>query len=234
MAGFSRRLTFGLSSVGEFQKVIFRLFAPPLCTVCDVVLASNEAWLCRRCQTDLAAGAGHRERRLDLYGGKSISVRYSLAYGPAVARVVGDMKYSDRPGLSALLAPFLAFLLASMRLMDPVLVPVPLHAAKKRERGYNQSELLSDEVSRLTGIETDSSVLKRMRNTRSQAGLDADRRLVNVKGAFRAAPFGGLAGRHVILIDDVVTTGATMRECACALSDSGAGEVIGCAVASSG
>jgi ComF family protein len=144
------------------------------------------------------------------------------------------MKYSDRPGLSGVLAPFLALLLASMRLVNPVLVPVPLHAAKKRERGYNQSELLSNEVSRFTGIETDARVLKKKRNTLSQAGLDSDRRLVNVRGAFRAAPPGGLAGRHVILIDDVVTTGATLGECALALSDSGAVEVIGCAVASSG
>jgi ComF family protein len=158
-------------------------------------------------------------------------VLFPLAYTPAVSRIVKGMKYSDRPGLAEVLAPFLALVLSSMEPAAPVLVPVPLHAAKRRERGYNQSELLADGVGRLTGLEVAKGALRRVRNTSSQAGLDRARRLLNMRLAFRAAD--SVAGRHVILIDDVLTTGATLGECASALRGSRASEVTGCVVASS-
>jgi competence protein ComFC len=233
MADLSRRRAFGLRSICGFQKVLFRLFVPPLCPVCEGALAARETRLCRGCLTDLAAGAETTQREVDLGGGRSLPVGYSLAYNPAVSRLMKDMKYSDRPGLAEVLAPFPALVLASMKLRRPVLVPVPLHAAKRRERGYNQSELLAREVGLLTGIEVETRALTRVRNTSSQTGLDGDRRPVNVREAFRAAGGGLLAGRHVVLIDDVMTTGATLRECALALRDSGVVEVTGCVVASS-
>jgi competence protein ComFC len=183
--------------------------------------------------TDLAAGAGFMEREVKMGVRGTLTVLYPLTYTPAVARLIKDMKYSDRPGLAGPLAPFLAFVLSAMSFDRPVLVPVPLHAAKRRERGYNQSELLSYGVSRLTAIEVARRAVVRIRNTSAQAGLDGDERLKNMKGAFAAAPEGSLAGRHVILIDDVVTTGATLRECAGALAASGVREVTACVVASS-
>lgn len=232
MAEVSRRAASGLRSICGFPKVFFRLFVPPLCAVCEGVLAEREAWLCRMCLTDLAAGTENAERRVDLGEGDSLPIHYSLAYSQAAGRLIKDMKYSDRPGLAEVLAPFPAMVLASLRLVRPVLVPVPLHAAKERERGYNQSELIALEVGRLTGVDVETRVLTRVRNTRSQAGLDGDKRLANVKQAFRAAR-GSLAGRHVVLVDDVVTTGATLRECARVLLDSGVAEVTGCVIASS-
>ena len=233
MAGLSPRLRSRLRSICEFRKDLFRLFAPPLCAVCEGVLAPREVWLCRTCMTDLAAGAELLEREVDMGGGRTLRVAYPLAYTPAVSRLINDMKYSDRPGLADVLAPFLALVLSSVSLSRPVLLPVPLHAAKRRERGYNQSELLSDGIGRLTGIEVVRRAVVRGRNTTAQASLDADRRLVNVMGAFRAARCGPLKGKHVILIDDVVTTGATLRDCAGVLMASGVREVTACVVASS-
>jgi ComF family protein len=228
----SRRPASGLKSICAFHKVLFGIFVPPLCAVCEGVLAAREVWLCRTCLTDIAAGAENMQRRVDVGGGEPLPVGYCLAYSPAVSRLIKEMKYSDRPGLAKVLAPFPALVLASLRLRRPVLVPVPLHAAKRRERGYNQSELVAREAGRLTGIPVGTRMLTRVRNTSPQAGLDAGRKHANVRHAFKAAA-GSLAGRHVVLIDDVVTTGATLGECARALRDSGVEEVTGCVIASS-
>ncbi len=233
MAGLSPGAASRLRSICGFPKDIFRLFLPPLCAVCDGALEAHEAWLCRKCMADLAACAGQMEREVDLAGRGALRVVWSLPYTPAVARLVKDMKYSDRPGLADALAPFLALALSSMSLTRPLLVPVPLHAAKRRERGYNQSRLLSVGVSRLTGLEVAAGALRRRENTPPQAGLDGKRRQENVRNAFEAAGGRPLAGRHVILVDDVVTTGATLAECALAVRAAGALEVTGCAIASS-
>jgi ComF family protein len=233
MAGLSPGLKSRLRPIFEFRRDLFRLFVPPLCAVCDGALGARETWVCRNCMTALAADARQMEREVELGGGKSLRVLYSLPYTPAVSRLIKDMKYSDRPGLSDVLAPFLALALSSMSLSQPLLVPVPLHAAKRRERGYNQSRLLSAGVSRLTGIDIAEGALLKVKNSSPQAGLDGARRADNMKKAFTAAGGEALAGRHVILVDDVVTTGATLAECAFALRDAGVLEVTGCAVASS-
>ena len=212
--------------------MLFSMFLPPLCSVCEAALPTRENWVCRKCGTDLAARAGRMERLLDIGREGPIQVVHSLSYSPAVSRLIKEMKYSDRPGLAEFFGPFLGFILVSMDFVRPVLVPVPLHAAKRRERGYNQSELLSLAVGRLTGIEVETRALFRSRNTSSQAGLDGDSRLINVRRAFSSAA-GLLEGRHVILIDDVVTTGATLKECARVLYESGVPEVTGCVIASS-
>lgn len=107
-----------------------------------------------------------------------------------------------------------------------ILVPVPLHPRKKRERRYNQSAELARTLARLTGgVWCDA--LRRIRYTESQAGLDRDGRLKNLRGAFAVSPRSvkRLAGRNVLLIDDVLTTGATAHECAMTLKGCGVEKV---------
>jgi ComF family protein len=103
------------------------------------------------------------------------------------------------------------------------LVPVPLAAARARERGYNQSELLARELGRHWAIPVWSTCLERVRVTPSQTRLTPGERRRNVYGAFRAVGVGfSFRGAHLILVDDVVTTAATLNECATALHDAGA------------
>jgi ComF family protein len=103
------------------------------------------------------------------------------------------------------------------------LVPVPLAAARARERGYNQSELLAEGLSRRWGIPAWPGCLERMRRTESQTRLTPGERLRNVRGAFRAVPTAfNFRGAHLVLVDDVLTTGATLNECSAALYRAGA------------
>ncbi|MCP4540987.1 MAG: ComF family protein [Chloroflexi bacterium] len=99
-----------------------------------------------------------------------------------------------------------------------VVVSVPLHAARFRERGYNQAALLAREMARRTGLSVNEKVLIRQRATVSQIELDASQRKENVRAAFCCSG-DELAGKRVLLIDDVCTTGATLEACAIALYD---------------
>ncbi len=106
-----------------------------------------------------------------------------------------------------------------------VLVPVPLHPRRLRERGYNQAALLARELGRRTGRPHGERVLVRRKDTAPQAGLSAAARRRNVAGAFAVRQKGFIAGRVVTLVDDVLTTGATAYACARALREAGAREV---------
>ncbi len=103
------------------------------------------------------------------------------------------------------------------------LVPIPLAKSRQRERGYNQSELLAQELSRLWNVPVWNDVVTRERATRTQTELTPGERLSNVAGAFRVreSAAGKLRGAHVMIVDDVVTTGATLGACASALFEAG-------------
>jgi len=111
-----------------------------------------------------------------------------------------------------------------------VLVPVPLHSRKFRWRGFNQAAEIAKTLANENGLELRTESLVRHKNTRSQTRLDRQTRLKNVSGCFRWTG-KSLAGKNVILIDDITTTGATLNECAGILKANGAGEVWGLVVA---
>jgi len=106
-----------------------------------------------------------------------------------------------------------------------LILPVPLHGSRVRERGYNQSALLVRVLGPAVAVPTNETVLIRQRATRPQVGLDAAQRKENVAGAF--AVRGDVSGRHIVLVDDVCTTGATLEACAAALKNASATSVWG-------
>ncbi len=113
--------------------------------------------------------------------------------------------------------------------IPPVVIPVPLHERKFRERGFNQSELIAHAALKMkpAGLElaVETRVLKRTRATQSQTGLSSHQRRENMRGAFVVAEPGQVAGREILLIDDVFTTGTTVSECARVLRRAGATRV---------
>jgi ComF family protein len=150
-----------------------------------------------------------------------IPVIASGVYGGALARAIQALKYGNRPDLALPLGKRLVR--AGVRLGAPgpaLLVPVPLHLRKLAERGYNQSALVAQVLGRELGWEVHVRALRRHRDTGAQAALDRAERLENVKGALIERE--RLDGKHVVLVDDVVTTGATATACAEALARTGA------------
>jgi competence protein ComFC len=111
------------------------------------------------------------------------------------------------------------------------LIPVPLHKSRYRERGFNQSEVLAEEVSKITGISVLKSGLKRRKNTKDQTNLSPQQREENVRGAFAVTQPEMIKGKGIILVDDVITTGATLSECARMLKQAGAEKILGMTIA---
>lgn len=146
-------------------------------------------------------------------------------YQGALAEAVRELKYRERFHLGRPLGRLLAALLAGRHGERPfgLLVPVPLHGERLKERTYNQAQLLAEAIGRHLAVPVASELLRRTRSTPPQQGLSASERLRNLKGAFALRK--GLDGERVVLVDDVLTTGATARECSRVLLKGGAAEV---------
>jgi competence protein ComFC len=183
---------------------------PPRCPTCWGAPDARRG--CRTCATVLVPS-------LD-------GVRSPYRLDDGARRLVHALKYD---GLSALAEPMgqlMADTLAAWGLRPDALVPVPLHRARQRRRGFNQAELLARACAERTTLPLALDVLRRVRATTPQVRTaSAEQRRRNVDGAFAA--HGRLAGRTVLLIDDVCTTAATLRACAAVLRAAGARSVYG-------
>jgi len=152
------------------------------------------------------------------------------AYMGPLREAVHALKYHGRHGVAATLAALLAPAVAPLLQQGDLLVPVPLHPTRERARGYNQSAILASEVQYLLPVEVAPAALRRTRATADQTALSAVQRVANVRGAFTAHA-DVVSGRRVWLLDDVYTTGATLRAGAQALCGAGAREVRGAVIA---
>jgi ComF family protein len=152
-------------------------------------------------------------------------LRAAVAYGDVSRQVALKLKYSGRPGLAGTLAHFMLRHVAGEG--DPLLVPVPLHRWRIWRRGYNQAALIASALARRTGLPAGLDLLVRTRATPPLRGLGRRERALAVRGAFRVADGARprLAGRRIVLVDDVYTSGATASACARALRRAGAGRV---------
>jgi ComF family protein len=152
------------------------------------------------------------------------SARAAAAYEGPVEKAVHRFKYEGWRALAPALADLVADRLAASAPPDPVLVAVPLHRRRQRARGFNQSDLLAAALRARLGLPPPPGRLVRLRDTPPQVGLDRLRRQGNVAEAFdwHGPP---LAGRSVVVVDDVATTGATLEACAAALRRAGSGPV---------
>ncbi len=152
-----------------------------------------------------------------------------------IQTLIHELKYQNKRSIGVFLGEVIGQLIKndSDFLTADVLVPVPLHKIRLRERGYNQSELIAKGVSNATGIKVVGNLLVRARNTETQTKLDFEKRKENVKDAFFVSGKykNFVIGKKVIIVDDVITTGSTINECAKALAMAGASKVFALSIA---
>jgi ComF family protein len=206
-------------------RLLARPAGGPLCEPCWASLPRHGAPTCQ-CGLPLAAGlsACPRCRR----GRQPFAAGASLGpYEGSLRAVLHALKYSGRRRAAGRLAEALLEEPAVRALVatSDVLVPVPLHPRRLRERGFNQSALLARELARRAGKSACPDALVRCVDTVPQAGLCAAARRRNVREAFAVGRRASVAGRTVVLVDDVLTTGATATACAKRLREAGAREV---------
>ena len=192
----------------EVLQGLVELVAPRRCAGCDAELADLVAVFCRACASLLQPA-------------ESDEAVYE--YGGPVADAIHRLKYAGRSDLAARLGQAMgAWARAHVSGVDLVL-PVPLHWRRRRARGYDQAALLCVPVARALGLSADLRGLRRVKHTASQVDLGVQERFLNVSGAFEARPV--VAGRSVLLVDDVRTTGATFASAQRALERGGAASV---------
>ena len=219
------------------------LILPPVCLNCREPLGVHGR-LCARCWRGIDFIAAPLCDRLGIplpYAAEEVALSSAALrripdYGRAraVARFDGIMrelihhlKYSDRHELLNLFAPMLCGAGRDLIRTADCLIPVPLHPWRLWRRRFNQAALLAGRLSQATGLAAEFTVLRRIKRTVSQVNLSWQERRANVEAAFAIDPKRAqrVRGRHVLLIDDVITTGATVEACARALKAAGAVEV---------
>ena len=222
-------------------NAVLDLVLPPRCPACRVIVARDGQFCagcwstlrfitapqCARCGVpfphDLGAGAQCGACLLD--PPRFAAARAALVYDGAARDVLLGFKHGDRQHLARLMAPQLARAGAEWLGADALLVPVPLHRWRLWRRGFNQAALLAQALAKRTGSALAVDALVRVRRTRLSRGLNRRQRALNVRAAFRVARPEAVRGRRIVLIDDVLTTGATANACSRALRRAGATSV---------
>jgi ComF family protein len=200
-----------------------------LCAACWSKLAMIEPPFCPRLGIPFAYDAGPGILSMEAIASPPAydRARAAVRYDDIARALVHAYKYGDRLDLAPLIARWMARAGRELLGGADALVPVPLHWRRLWARRFNQSATLAEEISRIAGIPVLHDTLKRVRATVQQVGLSKTERANNVQGAFRvgADAKAAVTGRHFILIDDVLTSGATADTCARALLRAGAAHV---------
>ena len=213
-------------------KELFRNFTdllfPRCCESCDRVLEGNEITICTFCRIFLP--------RVGTGGLHASSLQFKFVNLPEVRtthsfliftkkgkvqKLLHALKYKGNQDVGILLGQMFGQELAAEGQLPPadIILSIPLHRKKLKQRGYNQSDLLAQGLSEATGIPWSGTMLQRTRYTATQTGKSKIERRENVHGVFTVSP--NFAAERVILIDDVLTTGATLEECASTLLAAG-------------
>jgi ComF family protein len=213
---------------------LFSLFYPRLCASCGRPLVENEDTVCLHCLYHLprfAYQSSEDNELARLFWGR-LPITYAaagfvFASGGSLQTLVHKLKYEGRRQVGIVLGQQLGSTLSKHPEFQQAdaLVPVPLHPTRQRSRGYNQSELIAVGLSHATGLDVDTGLLARAKKTATQTRKNRLERWENMQNVFAVRAPERLKGRHILLLDDVITTGATIESAAQCLLDGGAGKV---------
>lgn len=197
-----------------------------LCSDCFSRLQFISAPVCRVCGTPLSS-----ESVAGVCGGCLIrphsfsAARAALRYGGVAKDLILALKYGDKTDVVPWMAKITANAGRELFKDADALLPVPLHPFRLLSRKYNQAALLADGAAKLSGVPSDPFVLQRLKPTAKQGHFSQSERVANVKGAFGVSGKKDVKGKTFVLIDDVLTSGATADECALVLKKAGAKDV---------
>lgn len=200
------------------------LLYPPKCVFCRRLLTAHEKGWCIDC-----------EKKIPYYDDKRTGDYFAFCVAPLeyrgdVREAIHRYKFSGLDCYAEVFAPLVAESLSYHGVQADVLTWVPVSRARRRERGYDQAEALCRSLSKCIGVPAVALLTKTV-NNKTQATLDALQRKANVLGVYGTCNEEQIAGKRVLLVDDVITTGATLSECSRVLLTAGASEVICAAIA---
>jgi|WetSurMetagenome_2_1015567.scaffolds.fasta_scaffold97381_2 ComF family protein len=227
--------------VRDVTATIVDVVYPPLCFSCGTVLPQACRIVCPFCAASMRSVVREdplftsaRER---LCADGVVDDLFSLFVfekGGGVQTLLHQLKYAGATSIGRWMGERIGCAIQRGEFVSGIdaVVPVPLHTAKRRERGYNQSEQIATGICRATGLPPKPGLVRRVHHTQTQTALGFDERKRNMEGAF-AVPRrqgGRVEGCGLLLVDDVITTGATIRSCAQVLRSAGARRIVACSV----
>ena len=208
------------------MKLLDLLF-PPKCAFCGTLLKDSEQGVCAAC-----------EKVLPYFDGTVTGNYFDVCVAPLryegkVREAVHRFKFEDHPASADAFAAFVADAVRYHGLEADVATFVPISCRRKRTRGYDQAQLLAEAAAKRLGLPCER-LLRKITDNPAQSGLDAEARRANVLGAYEIQPGAQIAGKRILLLDDVVTTTATLAECSRVLLTAGAEQVCCAAFARAG
>ncbi len=199
------------------------LLFPRLCNACGSPLLKAERIICLKCGYDLPYTDFHlfvdNPLARQFWGRVPLHGATALLYfnkGGKTQKMIHNLKYQQQTGIGLFLGRKIGeHLLNTEHYQDiDLIIPVPLHPRKMRARGYNQSQFLAEGIAEILGIQINNKTLIRKTATQSQTKKDRYTRFQNLQHTFKVMDKNVLQGKHILLVDDVVTTGATLESCA--------------------
>lgn len=207
-------------------KNLLNLFFPKICEACNNVLKDNELVICLKCRHELPITNFHFDNpeavKKVLYGRVQLVNATALLHFSKkglVQQLLHNLKYRGHENISEFFGNWLG---AELKAIDDyrsidVVIPVPLHPSKMRKRGYNQVTKFASSLAKELDVSFNDEVLVKTRNTKTQVFKNRLKRWTDDRGLFRITEDQSLKGKHILLVDDIITTGATVEACAAVL-----------------
>jgi ComF family protein len=210
-----------ISGLQKYTEYLLQLFFPHCCIGCAAALADTDL-LCIQCMQQLPATGffehEHNPAEKMFYGRlpvQSAAAAYFFTKDSLIQKLIFELKYKNNKAAGIYLGKLTGHLLLSSPRFQPIdaLIPVPLHLSKKRKRGYNQAELICQGMAAIIQKPILTQTVIRSHSTGTQTRQDRIHRWQNMENVFRVMDETAIAGKHILLVDDVITTGATLEAC---------------------
>jgi ComF family protein len=218
----------------EILSDFVSLFFPRYCRGCEEALVKGEELICTKCLLELPRSYYHIETENPFYSKfkgripvSYVMTLFKFVKSSRVQHLLHSLKYQNQPELGNTLGRMYGYDLAGANYKNrfDLIIPVPLHASKKRRRGYNQSEEFGIGLAEVLEIACSDTFMKRVIKTETQTRKSRLNRWENVSEVFQVTKPEKIKGQRVLLVDDVVTTGATLEACGRVLLDAGCREL---------
>lgn len=211
----------------NFLNIVLDFIFPPCCGFCGKI---GKTYLCNKCKNELIYSNIYLNQ-LDNYENSNLKFIdehfYLFSYDGIIREKILQYKFNDNSYLANTISEFFINnekLCGFLKKYD-IMIVIPISQSRKRERGYNQSELIAKKISKVGLIYFESDILQKIKNNKPQSSLNYEQRLKNVKNVYKVENKQKIKGKKVLLFDDIYTTGATANECAMMLKQKGARKV---------
>ncbi len=204
-------------------EFVLNFLFPPVCSICGKL---NKNWLCSNCEKRVQRL--EKSCVIEIKNKNYEKLLYIFQYESLVRKLILRYKFSNQAYLNHFFANMIIKNEENCKLLQEydLLIPVPMHHRKMQKRGYNQTELVANELSKILKIPTKSDILIKVVNTVTQSKLGGKARQSNIQHAFFVPKDREVEGKKIILLDDIYTTGATSQECSRVLKEAGAKEIL--------